>query len=339
LIAPISARQLYRCILRYRRHLGKRSIKCRCTHRRITHPPFGRIILRKTLRSYWQNLEQVVGPIAQELVAGYPALEEVVHRYLATPDQVLQRRLRVAWRRTLALAGGLVAGGALLLADGRYHLGVGAAIHWFFVSEPVKRAVVCTVTQGYVYSQGCYFANSYPIVLNTPATFIIGLIQQIWALFMGNLDAILTVAAAVAVMVAAISLVGRLVTMRSPFAFRTSPWARRGGRRSVLIFATTARVLFVVNAFYILLATPLEIGPSTFRSDVATLVGWTYLLGYLAALVAWVLALYDSLVGHRWGWFAAVTLLPISLVTLGLFPALYDVVPPLFLRSYRPASS
>ncbi len=38
--------------------------------------------------TYWKNVEQVVGPIARELVAGHPALEELVSRHMATPSQV-----------------------------------------------------------------------------------------------------------------------------------------------------------------------------------------------------------------------------------------------------------
>jgi Alpha/beta hydrolase of unknown function (DUF900) len=65
--------------------------------------------------TYWQNLEQVVGPIARELVAGHAALEQVVQTHLATPDVVLQRRWSVAWRASLALIGGIAAGVGLLV--------------------------------------------------------------------------------------------------------------------------------------------------------------------------------------------------------------------------------
>lgn len=38
--------------------------------------------------TYWENIEQVVGPIARELVVGHPAMEQVATAHLATPDDV-----------------------------------------------------------------------------------------------------------------------------------------------------------------------------------------------------------------------------------------------------------
>jgi hypothetical protein len=68
--------------------------------------------------TYWQNLEQVVGPIAMELVRGQPALERMVQAHLATGDHVLLRRAQVAWRSSVALAVGFGLGLALFLWDG-----------------------------------------------------------------------------------------------------------------------------------------------------------------------------------------------------------------------------
>lgn len=53
--------------------------------------------------SYWQNLEQVVGPIARLLVDGHPDLEAHVERHLATKHAILMRRARIATRNTAAL--------------------------------------------------------------------------------------------------------------------------------------------------------------------------------------------------------------------------------------------
>lgn len=53
--------------------------------------------------SYWQNLEQVVGPIARLLVEGHPDLEAHVERHLATRHMILMRRARIATRNTVAL--------------------------------------------------------------------------------------------------------------------------------------------------------------------------------------------------------------------------------------------
>lgn len=59
--------------------------------------------------SYWQNLEQVVGPIARLLVDGHPDLEAHVERHLATKHAILMRRARIATRNTAALILAVVA--------------------------------------------------------------------------------------------------------------------------------------------------------------------------------------------------------------------------------------
>ena len=74
---------------------------------------------------YWQNMEQVVGPIARELVAGHPALEHLVDARLATAQDVLQRRWGVAWRNGLAVLGSLAIAAALPILDQQAHLGIG----------------------------------------------------------------------------------------------------------------------------------------------------------------------------------------------------------------------
>jgi hypothetical protein len=57
--------------------------------------------------TYWSNMEQVVGRIAAELVAGHPELEQLVRKHLATADDVLLRRWRIAWRGVPRLLIGL----------------------------------------------------------------------------------------------------------------------------------------------------------------------------------------------------------------------------------------
>jgi hypothetical protein len=73
--------------------------------------------------SYWSNLEQVVGPIARELVSGNDALAALVDERLATTDDVLVRRWRIAWRSSIGLIAGAACGVETLLLGQRYHLG------------------------------------------------------------------------------------------------------------------------------------------------------------------------------------------------------------------------
>jgi len=73
--------------------------------------------------TYWSNLEQVVGPIARELVAGHAELEDVVNAHLATDEDVLRRRWRVGWRSGLAMLLGSAAGVVTLWLGIFYGLG------------------------------------------------------------------------------------------------------------------------------------------------------------------------------------------------------------------------
>lgn len=73
--------------------------------------------------TYWQNLEQVVGPVARELVAGHAALEALVEGHLSTEEEVLRRRVRIAWRMGLAMLLGAIAGVVTLTLAIIYHLG------------------------------------------------------------------------------------------------------------------------------------------------------------------------------------------------------------------------
>lgn len=73
--------------------------------------------------TYWENLEQVVGPVARELVRGHAALEALVEDHLASDEEVLRRRVRVAWRMGLAMILGAIAGVATVVLAVIYHLG------------------------------------------------------------------------------------------------------------------------------------------------------------------------------------------------------------------------
>lgn len=73
--------------------------------------------------TYWQNMEQIVGPVARELVTGHAALEALVEEHLSTEEEVLRRRVRVAWRMGLAMLLGAIAGVVTLTLAIIYHLG------------------------------------------------------------------------------------------------------------------------------------------------------------------------------------------------------------------------
>ena len=73
--------------------------------------------------TYWENLEQVVGPVAAELVKDHPELEQFVAGRLATPTAVLKRRWRIAWRNLAALVIGYALGLGAFMLGMQYGLG------------------------------------------------------------------------------------------------------------------------------------------------------------------------------------------------------------------------
>jgi hypothetical protein len=77
---------------------------------------------------YWRNQEQVVGPIVAELVAGHPDFEALVRKHLATADDVIARRVEVAWRSSVALLAGLGLGLALFLWDAAHRWSIGSIL-------------------------------------------------------------------------------------------------------------------------------------------------------------------------------------------------------------------
>jgi streptogramin lyase len=81
--------------------------------------------------TYWENLEQVVGPIALELVRGHATLERTVQERLATTSAVLGRRWRVAWRALVALGVGLGVATLLLILQFVFNVGVGSGVITF----------------------------------------------------------------------------------------------------------------------------------------------------------------------------------------------------------------
>jgi hypothetical protein len=98
--------------------------------------------------TYWMNLEQVVGPIARELVEGHSALANLVESKLATPDDHLRRRWSIGWRFLLALVVGVgVAASILTLGALDPTFGAGltnlfASINWHDIVNTV--CPVCT---------------------------------------------------------------------------------------------------------------------------------------------------------------------------------------------------
>jgi Alpha/beta hydrolase of unknown function (DUF900) len=264
--------------------------------------------------TYWQNLEQVVGPIARELVAGHPALEQVVQAHVATPDKVLQRRWSVAWRSTLAIWSGIAAAVALLVADAQFNLGVGAKILAFLESKTFQKWVIALLTGNppIVNCVGSVCNTGLPQHLN-PVDSVIKAAQAILLTAEQSVTAILLVAAALLLMGVFILAVGRIIALPSPFALRPGVGRRDGVRRGVIILAVSATGLFLVD--YYLNRTY----GGLLRSDYPNLNFVDIVAVWLGAFVsglAWLLSLSSTIRGRRWGWSAGIVLATIVFAVL-----------------------
>ncbi|HEX6123365.1 MAG TPA: hypothetical protein VFY89_09400 [Ktedonobacterales bacterium] len=261
---------------------------------------------------YWDNLEQVVGPIASELVAGHPALEEAVWQHLATPDDILWRRWQVAWRATVSLLGGLAVGVAILVLDliGKVPAGQWVRDHLAAISLHDVVASVC---------QPC--ANLIPTTLpqSNPQDFFhtlpqIGLIFPYLFLYL-NTGTLFTLAAALVVATLGTLSIGRLVALEPPFSFRASSPIAPGRLNSMLALAMLAVSLVAaatfVEANYVFTFSQPAANYQTVQSLQAVfiwLVGSSQLIGITALLIGIVHAAQN----RRWGWFVAIPLATIA---------------------------
>jgi hypothetical protein len=257
--------------------------------------------------TYWHNLEQVVGPIARELVDGHPELERVVQAHLATPDDVLVRRWRVAWRSTVALGAGIATGFGLVFVDVRFKLGVGAKILTFLQSHTFRELVIAllTGTPPIVRCEGTGCTTGVPAHLN-PVDTVIKLFQAFLLTAAQTITTVLTVAAALAVAGIAVAVVGRIVALR--------PWSPRRDalRRGVIVMMVVATGLFLIDYFLNrTYGNSLPGYTDLLNLDIASV--W---LGVLATGVAWLLSLTDTLWSHRWAWFAGIALLAVLFAVL-----------------------
>lgn len=180
--------------------------------------------------TYWQNLEQIVGPVAHELVTGHAALEALVEEHLSTDDEVLRRRARVAWRMSLAMLLGASAGIVTLVLAIIYHMG------------PTTRNTVASLVGG-VLSGGALLPGFFGLIwqliaqqMGRAAGALVGLVTGLvgsstYAEAVTNLTHVADVAIiatatllATALTVLAVELA---VAERSPFQFSSTERRRR----------------------------------------------------------------------------------------------------------------
>ncbi|MFI5271470.1 MAG: hypothetical protein ACHQ4H_00370 [Ktedonobacterales bacterium] len=168
--------------------------------------------------TYWQNLEQVVGPIAAELVAGHPELEQLVAAHLATSAAVVKRRWRVAWRTSLALIGGYALGFGAFLLGMHYALGPNVrqtAGDWLANGHnlPSFLGLLWGLAAGMIGSAGTWVYSAVTGVIGA-STY-----QQLAGQLGRLTDGAVTVIVALIVAAVAAKLILALVGPRSPFVF------------------------------------------------------------------------------------------------------------------------
>lgn len=250
--------------------------------------------------SYWQNLEQVVGPIAHELVSTQPALEHMATIHRATPDDMLLRRWAVAWRYTAALGAAVFAAFGLFVWQALHPelseaiIGFVRAIDWggVLVSVcPVCKPLTTLPPAPPVPSDlsgpqlSHYFALWYYLTL--PETLV------------------LVIAAAIALVVgaAAMQIVGLAVARKSPFDFPRAADANGGGTNLVFVVSAITLALALVTSLLYTTLVGVHVAPGgSYVGPGVTAYLLSLSAAELAAGIAFWVAVFQALAARRWIW-------------------------------------
>jgi virginiamycin B lyase len=255
--------------------------------------------------SYWENTEQVVGPIALELVAGHPALEEHVRRHLATSEQILLRRWSVAWRALVALGGGVLTAAVLLTLQFYSNVGIGkgviALVGAIASSDAVQNFLRDNVP---LYQQiAAYFTqsnvNGLIQILTDPSLIIPYLLT-----YYLNAETVATLLTAFVAFPVGVLLTGKLISATSALGFQNTT-EEAGRNRSVLAFVAVSLAL-VVGIAAILFFQPSDahivVGSFDPRDLTPVQQLYVWLVGSFRAvlIIALVVGLLDAARNRRW---------------------------------------
>ena len=272
--------------------------------------------------TYWANLEEVVGPIARELVAGHEQLTLWVNSLVATANEQRQRRWNIAWRALLAICGGLVAGVALLQLDAVLHLGIGSKVRDFLGSATFRQLVAWLLT-GAAPRCPAPCSTNLPPHLNPvdAAAYFAGVI---YVSATAGFAIILEFMSAALLAGATNIVIGRLLTPAEVNS--NSPATLRKGRVKLIawLFAWSATVLFIADYVF---------NRTYGSSPEAALVGLqadgiALLFGTFTAFIAWFLVLVVAAADRQWGWVIGILVSTFGLMALltAEFPILSPVV-------------
>jgi hypothetical protein len=267
--------------------------------------------------SYWRNMEQVVGPIARELVMSHPALTQLVEDRQASPDDIVMRRWNVAWRAISALAGAAGAVWLLLLLNSSLSLQIGTKLRTFLQNIDVAGlvgAIFGPIGQGLL--QAIQSQSQKNVQAPRPVSTLAGVPYPV-------ADWILTALVALLVLGVARALVERFLAEPSPFTWRAFGRQERG---TWTVYALTflyvalgvVVVVLLVQYNAVAYSSAAQAGSSAALAQVDALntrVNVSFAIYALGSLITWLVALSDAKYRQRWGWFALMFLaLPLALV-------------------------
>jgi len=285
--------------------------------------------------TYWENLEQVVGPIARELVVGAPALERLVAASVATPDAILLRRWRVAWRAMTALAAGVLAATLFMVLDAGNSNAWGKGFR--HVGGSVLNGVGHALFDGIFALAGGTFAGVTKYLndalktldrlgssilcpqTSEHGTSLCSLHDRSILFNLAHAPALYTTVASLALGSVFVLIGNRVLAQPSPFAFRRSSPESVGAVGGsfatgvgALVVLTLAALLVSYGADHVAPVAILDAIPT--RPSALTL----YQLGAYVGIAAWILALTSVVRERHWGWLAAILL--ISPILFFTFP-------------------
>ncbi len=255
--------------------------------------------------SYWTNVEQVVGPIALQLVAGHPTIEAIVRTSQATPDELLERRWRIAWRTSVEFVIGVIAAGAAYLWDEQHTWQTGQLIHKLgpgIVAQLVNALLGPFLAPlGNILKQVAQQKDQLPSLTQTSSTaHATSTVTVLPPTVSGPTltDVLCTVGMAILVGVLAHEVVKRALQPASPFPVQ--PLALREDRDIPPVSRLAAITLVYLVADIVL-------APFIPTSGAVSLT----FVGILLVTVVWLWSLYDASHTERSVWFFATLLLPL----------------------------
>jgi hypothetical protein len=258
--------------------------------------------------TYWQNLDEVVGPIAVELVAGHPTLEPLVRAHLASVDEVLGRRWNIAWRALVAIASGFGFAALLFALDAYYQGNVGrtilGAIGGIIGSSPVQSFLESNIpfyTAVRSYLQSGSQAQSLADIFLNPNLTLSYLVTHF--LTPGT---VATAVTAILLVGAGTLLTGRVLSEPSPFRYSAVAPSIPGARTVFSLSTIGIMLAGLTLALALVIVGVLGTGPTSAAAQELT---WPWILLLLvfsafqvAALASFGAALLDAARTHRWGW-------------------------------------